>query len=468
MFSACEDFDASLEESYTQNPTPEDIATEATAISAFQSWYFNSNAYNGPGLMLTTMADMNTCPWGNAAMQDMSSEPRAAWSNDPGYSNAVALEEYYANMYSLLANQTTLITAMEGGLEVSDPAKIECLARFGQAAAIGYLALVFDQVWIVDETGLLFEGEAGTPEQAMEIALEKLDIAIELASNNSFTVDAVNGMTLSSSQWAEFLNTLGARLLANVARNSTQRDNTDWPRVLTYANNGLTYDLNVLSDGWINWATEWSLYMTYSGWGRVDMRVVNLMDPSMPSKWTSTSGYLPEATSLDNRLATDFQYLDSQDFPANRGIYHYSNYRHSRYDSETHLIEYTGSVPEMLKAENDLYKAEAILRSGGSVSDAVSVINSSSRVLRGGLTPLSSGANATTVYDAINYERSVELQSIGLGLGFFNMRKNDLLQIGTPLHLPVPGSYLLAGGYDNYTFGGVANADGINVSNGGW
>lgn len=468
IFSACDDFDASLDTEYSANPTPEDVASEATALSAFQSWFVPTNSWFGPGLMLTTMSDMRTCSWGNQGMRDMSSEPRDAWDNNPGYSEASASESFYTAMYTLLANQSTLLTAMNDG-NIDSSKKIECLARFGQAVAIGYIAMVYDRVWIVDETGPLFNGEATTPELAMEVALEKLDIAIDLANNNTFTIDAVNGVSLSSSEWSEFLNSMGARMLANVPRNSTQRDALDWDKVLKYANNGLTYDLEVLWTGFeSNWWSEWLYYANASGWVRVDMRVINLLDPATPARWPSADGLLPPATSADARLDSDFEYLDSQDFDPSRGTYHFSNYRHSRYDYEIFDTEQTGSVPEMLKAENDLYKAEAILRSGGAISDAVTVINNSSRVLRGNLDPLSPNSTFEEVANAIHYERSIELLTSGMGLGFFEMRKNDLLQTGTPLHLPVPGAFLLAGGFESYTFGGVNKADGIDVSNGGW
>ncbi|ALJ06157.1 hypothetical protein APS56_13910 [Pseudalgibacter alginicilyticus] len=469
VFSSCDDFDASLDTPYTANPTPEEVASEATALSAFQSWFSAVNSYDGPALMLTTMADMRTCSHGNQGMNDMSGEPRKAWDNNPGYSNASASEDYYTALYTLLANQSTVIKNInEGTLATEDPAKTESLARFGQAVAIGYIALVYDRVWIVDETGPLFDSEATSPALAMDVALEKLDRAIELADNNTFTVDAINGLSLTSEEWSEFLNSMGARLLANTPRNSTQRDALDWDKVLNYANNGITYDVEILWDGAVNWWSEWLYYANVSGWARVDMRVVNLLDPSSPARWPASASILDPATSNDSRLDTDFEYLDSQGFRPDRGTYHYSNYRHSRYDEEIFVSEQTAAVPEMLIAENDLYKAEAILRSGGAIADAVTIINASSRVLRGELTPLSETASFDEVVDAIHYERSIELLTSGMGIGFFEMRKNDLLQIGTPLHLPVPGAYLLAGGYENYTIGGVSNADGIDVSNGGW
>ncbi len=72
------------------------------------------------------------------------------------------------------------------------------------------------------------------------------------------------------------------------------------------------------------------------------------------------------------------------------------------------------------------------------------------------------------IYDAIFYERDIELMLTGFGTAFFDMRRRDMLQKGTLLHLPIPGGQLMLIGEDFYTFGGVVNADGINVSNGGW
>jgi hypothetical protein len=58
----------------------------------------------------------------------------------------------------------------------------------------------------------------------------------------------------------------------------------------------------------------------------------------------------------------------------------------------------------------------------------------------------------------------------GFGIQFFEMRKLNLLQKGTPLHLPLPAQTLETFGEaaPYYTFGTVAKADGINVSNAGW
>jgi len=69
---------------------------------------------------------------------------------------------------------------------------------------------------------------------------------------------------------------------------------------------------------------------------------------------------------------------------------------------------------------------------------------------------------------AIFYERDIELIQTGFGIAFFDMRRRDMLQPGTLLHFPIPAKELMVMNMPLYTFGGVANADGINTSNGGW
>ena len=66
------------------------------------------------------------------------------------------------------------------------------------------------------------------------------------------------------------------------------------------------------------------------------------------------------------------------------------------------------------------------------------------------------------------YERDIELIMTGFGIAFFDMRRRDMLQTGTMLHFPIPAKELMLLGETVYTFGGVANADGINTSDGGW
>ena len=469
IFTSCEDLSTNLDTQFAEDPTPAETVSENTAKNIFRGWYNTVNAYEGPGLAMTTMADMGTCSWGNQGMRDMSSEPRIAWNNSTSYGYRSVTQTFFNSIYALLSDSNNLLAklANEGPTVYENPKRVEALARFGQAAYIGYIGLVFDRVWLTDEDGARNNGESVSPMVALDYSLEQIDKAIQIAENNTFDVDSefINGVTLTSAQFAQFLNTFAARLMVNMARNSAQRDATDWQRVLNYANKGLTYDLSVVSDGWTTWYSEWIYYQIYPGWGRVDMRVINLMVPSTIDHWTSSNGTLAQLNSADSRLTSDMQYQSSQWFIPSRGLYHYSNYRHSRYDGAAHGSNWTGAMTEMLQAENELYKAEAQMRLGN-LAAAAATINASSRVLRGGLAPVA--ANASDIADAIHYERSVELMNTGMGLGFFEMRRENLLQVGTPLHFPIPGSALEAAGIENYTFGGTTGVAGEDYSTGGW
>lgn len=466
MFYSCDDFGTDLEVENREAPTSLQIGNEATADKLFINWYNTVNGYDGPGLMLNTMADHITMSWGNQGMRDMSSEPRIGWNNSSTYGFAGVTESYFNSLHAVLADANAIAAGIMGDIEFSNEEKYTSLARFGQGVSLGYLALLFDRVYASDETGSLNDGEPITHQEATQMALDRLDEAIEAADAGSFTIggDIVFGQSYTSTQWSQFLNTLAARIYVLSARNAQQRDNLNWNRVLNYAENGLTYDFAVGQDGWIQVWPDHIGYSIYPGWGRVDMRVINLMDPNTPAHWPGNATTLPESSSPDNRLATDYEYMSSQDFPADRGTYHWSTYRHQRYDNWI-SSGFTDDLYEMLQAENELYKAEAHLKLGN-LAEAAAAINGSSRVLRGGLPPVA--VNAEAIEAAIHYERMVELLNTGFGLGFFEMRGQDLLQAGTPLHFPIPGAALDAAGLPNYTFGGTTGTPGEDYSTGGW
>jgi hypothetical protein len=124
---------------------------------------------------------------------------------------------------------------------------------------------------------------------------------------------------------------------------------------------------------------------------------------------------------------------------------------------------------EYRQYENELYKAEAYANLN-QLDNALAILNNQNnpRLMRGYLVALGSGSTKQEILNAIFYERDIELIAQGFMLGFCDMRRRDMLQYGTPLHFPVPGEILDSLKMQYYTFGGVANADGINTSNGGW
>ena len=466
---SCQDFSTDLEVANLENPndkilTSDPVALQATAGSVIQNWFMSVHSYNGPGAAMATMADVSTCSWGNFGMRDTSSEPRVAFNNTSAYGSGYITNTYFNALYSVLSDSNTLALAVANGTEFEDTAQINMTAKLGQALSIGYLALVFDKVWLSDETGVIGEG-ATKYDESMTFALGKLDEAIAIAQANGISIPEtwLPGGGGSSSSLLEFMNSLGARMLVGNVRNSSQKASIDWNRVLNYTNNGLTSDLEIYMDDVTWYDLIPKTYLIYPGWARVDMRVINLMDPNTPDYWEDGVTVTPESTSADARLLTDFGYLSAQSFRPERGQYHYSSYRYSRYDS--YITNWTENVVEYSKSENDMYKAEALAHTGD-VAGAASVINAGTRTTRGELPDVA--ANLADVEAAIHYERMVEFSFTGMGLGFFEMRKENLLQAGTLLHFPVPGAALESIPADNYTFGGTTGVAGEDYSNGGW
>jgi hypothetical protein len=467
--ASCDDFSTDLNVENLENPndqilTSDPVALEAIAKSLPQSWFMAATNYSAPGMSMATMSDIISCSWGNAGMRDTSSEPRVAFDNSAAYGSGFITNTFFNALYSVLADSNTLGKAIANGTEFDDPAKIEMMAKLGQALSIGYLAMVFDQVWLSDETGAVNEdASSSTYAEAMTFALNKLDEAISIANANNITLSADFIPGGQGANIVQFMNSLGARMLVTNVRNGSQKAAINWARVLAYTQNGITSDFEIYMDdvAWYDLVPK--TYLVFPGWARVDMRVVNMMDPNTQDYWTDNLTFLPESTSADARLLTDYQYLSSNNFRPERGYYHFSNYRYSRYDD--YITIWTMNTVAYSKSENDMYMAEAMAQMGN-LQGAADVINAGTRVTRGNLPPVS--ANLAEISAAIHYERSVEFAYTSPYIGFGEMRKEDMLQPGTPLHFPVPGKALDAIPAPNYTFGGTTGVPGEDYSTGGW
>ncbi len=436
-------------------------------------WFMIEQEYNGPGLALWVAADAGTCSWGNVGMRDFGNEPRKEFDNKPSYSNAVITENYYNTMYSVLSQSNDVLAqTINNGVTMDDGSTdlVNAVAYFTQALSLGYLGLVYDKAFIVThETDLSVDVEASPYQDVLAAAVASLDKCIAICNSGSFTVPSewLPGDSWTSAEFGKLASSYAARFLVYGARNKTEDNATNWAKVYTYAKNGIQKDFAPLADD-VKWFSLYHTYANYGGWGQVDMYVINMMDPNMPAKFPATGLFtdLPnngKATSADARLESDYEYLSSCPFRAERGYYHFSSYRYARLDQ--YLTTWTEPMPVFYKAENDYLLAEAALRTG-KVQEAADVLNASARVTRGKLPELS--ADATQISAAIHYERMVELMVSGMGIQFFEMRKENLLQSGTILHFPIPGSQLDVMQMDYYTFGAGTGTAGVDYSNGGW
>jgi len=459
---------------------PEDLSS--LAGGAFRTLHNAMQEYDGPALSMVTMADQGTCSWGNAGMKDLSSEPRKGFINSLTYSYFPVVRNLWESSYASISAVNDVLKAIEDqnieiGEDGADTKMVQAWCYFVSGVAHGYLGLTYDQGNVIKWDTDLETLELSPYQTLLDASIELLDQAISIAGGNSFEIPAkwMGGESYTNTELAQLANSYAARILAYGPRNAAANSAVDWSKVLSYANNGIEKDLAPeLGDNY-DFYDYYLIYQIYPGWGRVDHRIINLMDPTYPSRWaedgvtwTTPDGLDPgEASSDDARLASDFEFMADNDFRPDRGYYHFSHYRLSRYDDVMENVWYGDKPhPSFLVWENEMLKAEAMVRTGN-VGGAVAILNSpdGARKVRGQLPDVTS-SGAEEVLWTIFYEKDIELIDTGMGISFFDMRRRDMLQRGTIMHYPVPATELEIVQVPVYTIGG--DPDGENVSSGSW
>jgi hypothetical protein len=461
---------------------PEDLIS--LAGGAFRTLHNAMQGEDGPALSMAVMADQSSCSWGNAAMNDLSSEPRSGWINSITYQFNAVNRVFWESCYSAISSVNDALFAIEEeGIEIGtngeDNPMVRAWSYFVSGVAHGYIGLTFDQGNVIFWDTDLETVQMSPWSSLIDASIQLLDQAIAICEDNQFiTPDYfIAGRAYTSAELGALANSYAARILAYSSRNKTHNESINWSKVLAYTQKGIEIDMAPNMGGDLEWYCLYTVYQIYPGYGRIDHRIINLMDNDYPSRWpndnvswTTPNGQDPgEASSDDARLASDFQYLTDQVFRPERGYYHYSHYRYSRYDwFIAEVWDGRGPKSSFYVMENELLKAEALIRANSNVAGAIAILNSASgtRIARAGLPPINGGATATEVLEAIFYERDIELIDSGMGIGYFDMRRRDMLQRGTILHFPVPASELEILQIPNYTVTGAP--DGENISNGSW
>jgi starch-binding outer membrane protein, SusD/RagB family len=451
---------------------PEDL--KGVAGGAFKTIHTAAQDYDGPALSMQNMADQMTCSWGNAAMRDLGKEPRLGFNNKLTYPYFPVISVPWGAFYSSISSVNDVLRAIEGGMvfgpDGSETKMVEAWCYFVSGAAHSYVGLIYDQGNVINFDADVSKLELLPWQDVINGSLELLDKAIAIADANTFTIPTgwVAGQTMDNVGLSKLANSYAARTLVYSSRNKAHNDALDWNKVLGYAQKGITVDFAPeIGDGY-NWNDTYFAQGCYSGWARIDCRIINILNHSYPSRWGdgNTLGY-GQPTSTDARLLSDFQYLSAQSFPPDRGYYFFSSYRYKRYDYIITSVWYGDKPkPSFLAWENEMLKAEALVRTGN-IPGAVAVLNSptGARKVRGQLPDVTATA-AADVLRIIWDEKDVELIFSGMGIGYFDMRRTDRLLIGTILHFPVPCSELEIANLPVYTIEG--SPDGVNISNGGW
>ena len=470
------------------NPDTEVVQSNPEAMQAmvgglFKIWFgigqdaSYSYSTETPARAMWYMADGGTTYWANFGAVDLSMEPREAFINEPTYPYHWVAEAYYKNTLSVLTSATDAVGAIDNGMQFGkngeDTPMVLAMSKLVQGLSNGYMGLVYDKTFIINTTDDYANMTLSPYADAVKVGIKQLEEVIDICEKNTFDIPGtwIPGDTYSNLEIAELAHSYIARLAVYSPRNKTQNDAIDWSFVLLHAEKGISKDFAPLGDGVTgSWKSYYHMKTADAGWGKTDMRVINLMDNNMPSTFPE-SGLIADlpndglATSADARLLTDFQY-DPDNKKPERGYYRWSSYRYKRLDDYILANGVNMRIIEFRKAENDLFIAEAKLNLLD-VAGAAAVINAGTRSTRGNL-PDVDASDATAVADAIWYERNIELVLTGLGVEFFDMRRNDLLQKGTMLHFPIPAQQLQLIPLPFYTFGGDKGVAGEDYSIGGW
>lgn len=473
--------------------------TEALVGSQYLQWWNVEKNY--PAMTLAVMANSKTSSWGNFGMFNLGAVPRQAFDNDPASADRFMSSTPWSNFYTAISSASDGITALNQGIQFETnnaerQLRMEAFSRFIMGISYGRLANHFDKAFLVDEA-TDFEALAGgsltldfSPyNEVLDYGIAFLDEAIRLSESGGFTLENswINGNPLSSAELAMLARAYKARFIVGNARSTAERDQINWalvrdltgtvlsdnPSFFNNSNDAFT----VQADGIVWWSRLHSL-MQDATWTRADMMVVGRTDTSGEYQtWLGTNIVDRRqfvVTSPDARIAgqegdgaqmtapgTDFSHVGPASFPAARGLWRYSEYQHFR-NNEMYENGFVGPMQHMRITELKMYHAEALLRLGGTVTQAAVDLINETRVGRGGLDPVTVTDSFDDVYNAMRYEFEIETHSTAAGLDFYNDRsfgnlrgKNyGALFAGTPVHFPVPAGELSLLELPFYTFGG--------------
>lgn len=472
VLAACMDMDVvNLNQPDAERALAQPSDVEALLATGYYR-FWNGTQKTSPGLSMALPANELTSSWGNFGMQDLGTQPRQAWDNSPTYGYRVAITNAWSNLYQAISNVTDGMVAINQGLKFIGPAgdetpRAHAFAKFTQGIAHGWLAMMYDQAIIFDETLNLEDGvpDPSPYDEVMAAAIGYLEEAIQVAESNAFQLPGGDGAWISerpltNTELAQWAHGYLARYLAAVARTPAVRAQVDWSKVAFHAERA-GGSATVEGDGAFWWfAAGWYpaswIRAAYDLLGPADesggyqaWRAAPLMDRNVFTIETSDRRIHGEGG--PTTVGTYFQRLGSSPFPPARGNYFQSLYHGIRqqFHKDTGAA---GPMPVFYKSEMDLLRAEARLRAGD-IPGAVDLINIT-RVENGQMEPLPGSISADEAWKWLKYEKLVEMSFAISGVPFAERRGWGDLICGTPLHFPIPGGELEQLGLPNYTFGG--------------
>lgn len=482
--SACTDLDVVN----PNNPSANSITEETLSDLAAGALY---NVFNGYSPFPETGNNFNVnvhLAWAadhvsmtnnyRSMWSQFQTEPRVQFNNSLTFADLEIVSDPWQNWNAAIVAANTVIDRL--GEDVADEDKGTLAAAYlAKGLALGHIAGVFDRGYVVPEgtdVATVDPVDVLVPyQQVLDAAIAALDEAIAISETASYTLGTryLAGINYNQDQVARLANTWAAHFLVTTPRNREQAAQVDWAQVKAYTEQGMTEDFVITNDGQF-FLHDLQFLSGLFWYFRVDHRVLRHFNENYPKRFpTDANANIPEAELAgpgyngDERLQEYFSYSsDLSFFSLERGPQLRTHYYLTRYNDLWDNIG-VGPAVYMYAYANELMRAEASLRLGNK-AEAISILNdpANPRKAVGMLPDIPMDASEDEVLELIFAERDIELARTAFGLEHYDMRRKDALQIGTPLHMPVPADELTTIGEPIYSYGGPGNADGVNTADG--
>lgn len=383
--------------------------------------------------------------------------------------------------YGMINTLKDILSAIENGAvytESNQDANYKILSNtyFLMGCVYTEMCLMFDQCFIITETTDMTSisgTDLASAAQAQATALDYLDKCIKICQEkgdfNNLEGLFPNNTMATGNKLKQLANFMAARCIAYFPRTKEETANVDWSKVASYASDALQEDIIATLPN--NDYGQWTLVQNSAktgGWARIGMRILKMMCPDDPNaQWPlprdfDSSSMIPELSSPDKRLITDFDYTPEQRSPAGTSFSGYTNYSpYSLNRFNDYATDGNGDEYLFTKTESDLIYAEALLNTGN-IAEAANIINYT-REGRGGLHDITAASSKDDAMRALYYERFVECGFPYPATPFYDRRRTPIdefqLTSRSFRQLPVPYYELKTYGLESYTFGGEADAN---------
>lgn len=454
---------------------------EALIAGTFRTWWDLQQGH-APGPMLSQAAEEVSSASANHGTGDSGAQPRIPIVNQTGYQWGYPVEDPWLLLNrGLAAIRDGLQSITEGGLEIGpddrDGPRTQAFAKFMQGLSHGFIALMYDQGFVLDESIEDPNDVQLQPySEVMAAARGYLAEARTIAGQNDFTIPSEwMGASYTSAELVRLAHSYEARFMAQVARTPTERDAVDWNEVLSHVDQGVTEDFGIQRSGPGGiWGSDFK--DSFSGeTSGVGLRFLGRADQS--GGWQAWEASDPRdkvafvVDTDDRRISGDVpessgKYIQYLGFTVNepeRGPWFMTYYSPLVYRSlsETDV----GFVHELTVEEMEFLRAEAYVRLD-QPENALPIINAT-RVTEGELPPADengvSGARCVPrtvtgecgdLLYTLHYEKMMETIFLSAGSSYYDSRGFGTLRTGTPLHFAVPAADLETLNLDVYTYGG--------------